>query len=218
MGGMLEFIKNNFWHVSPIIALGGVALAIMIERSRALIWTYPMSGASQFFEKVRDLIMADRIPEAIAFCERYRERLVPSVVREGLLRAHQPESLIEHGLEIAIADAAQKIQRRTGFLATIANVATLLGLLGTIIGLIQSFEAVGNASAQERAALLATGISTAMNATMMGLGLAIPCMLAFSYLMNRANRLNADLDQSAIRTLDLLKQRYFSVDADGKKG
>ena len=94
----------------------------------------------------------------------------------------------------------------------------MLGLLGTIIGLIQSFEAVGNASAQERAALLATGISTAMNATMMGLGLAIPCMLAFSYLMNRANRLNADLDQSAIRTLDLLKQRYFSVDADGKKG
>jgi biopolymer transport protein ExbB/TolQ len=214
---MIDFIKNNFWHVSPIIGLAGIALAIMVERWRALVMTYPMSGASQFFEKVRDLIMADRIPEAIAFCERYRERLVPTVVREGLLRAHQPESLIEHGLEIAIADAAQKIQRRTGFLATIANVATLLGLLGTIVGLIQSFEAVGTAAAQERAALLANGISTAMNATMMGLGLAIPCMLAFSFLMNRANRLNADLDQSAIRTLDLLKQRYFSSE-DSKKG
>ena len=152
------------------------------------------------------------MPEAIAFCERYRSKLIAQVVREGLLRAHQPESLIEHGLEIAIGEASEKVQARTGFLATIANVATLMGLFGTIIGLIASFEAVGAASAQQRSALLAQGISTAMNATMMGLGVAIPCMLAYAFLMNKANRLNAELDQSAVRTLDLLKQRYFASD------
>jgi biopolymer transport protein ExbB/TolQ len=75
--------------------------------------------------------------------------------------------------------------------------------------LVQSFEAVGNANAQARSALLAAGISTAMNATMLGLGVAIPCMIAYSFLMNRTNKLNSELNRSAIRFLDILKQRYF---------
>jgi biopolymer transport protein ExbB len=94
------------------------------------------------------------------------------------------------------------VQKRTVFLATIANVATLLGLFGTIAGLIQAFEAVGAADAQQKSALLAQGISTAMNATMLGLAVAIPCMIAFSFLMNRTNQLTGDIEQSAIRALD----------------
>lgn len=92
----------------------------------------------------------------------------------------------------------------------IANVATLLGLLGTILGLIQSFEAVGNASAQQRSALLAAGISTAMNATMLGLAVAIPCMVAFSLLVNKSNKLNAEVERAAVRVMEMIKQRYFA--------
>jgi len=92
--------------------------------------------------------------------------------------------------------------------------------LGTIIGLVQSFEAVGAASAAQRSAMLANGISTAMNATMLGLGVAIPCMIAFSYLSSRGNKLVAEVDQAAVRTLDLLQQRYFrahDVDPGGEQ-
>jgi biopolymer transport protein ExbB/TolQ len=135
------------------------------------------------------------------------------VVKEGLKRANQPEGLIEHALQIAVGEVTQKVQARTAFLSTIANVATLLGLFGTIVGLVQSFTAVGSANAQQRSALLAQGISTAMNATMLGLAIAIPCMIAFSYLMNRTNRLTAEIDRSALRTMDLLKQRYYSHEA-----
>jgi biopolymer transport protein ExbB/TolQ len=121
--------------------------------------------------------------------------------------------LIENGLAIAVAEATEKIQARTAFLATIANVATLFGLFGTIIGLVQSFEAVGNAAAQQRSALLAQGISTAMNATMMGLGVAIPAMIAYAVLMARTNKVIGQIDQSAIRMMDLLQQRYFATES-----
>jgi len=212
MGGFVAFIRDNFSHVAPILAAGAFGLIIILERTRALVWDYPMSSQEAFFEKIRGFVMSDKINEAIAFCERYWTKPVANVVKQALMRADQPDALIEHGLHITVGEMTQKIQARTGFLATIANVATLLGLFGTILGLVQSFEAVGNANAQTRSALLAAGISTAMNATMMGLGIAIPCMVAFSYLMNRTNRLNAEVDRSAVRILDLLKQRYYSAE------
>jgi biopolymer transport protein ExbB/TolQ len=211
---IVKFVVNNFSHVAPILAAGAFAVLIVLERVRSLVFAYPLGVIESFFERIRNLVMEDRISEAIAFCERFHSSPAAEVVREGLMRAHQPESLIEHGLQIAVGKANERIQARTPFLATIANVATLLGLFGTILGLIQSFEAVGSANAQTRSALLAAGISTAMNATMLGLAIAIPSMVAYSFLMNRTNKLNAQVDQAAVRTLDILKQRYYSGDTN----
>ena len=209
MLNMLTFIRENFAHVAPILLAGAIGLAIMLERFRALLYVYPLTNTAAFFETIRTLVLSDRLGEALVVCDRFGQKPVANIVREGLMRAHQPEVMVEHGLEIAVGEASDRIRARTGFLSTIANVATLLGLLGTILGLVQSFEAVGSANAQARSGLLAAGISTAMNATMLGLGVAIPCMIAFSYLTNRANRLGAELNRAAVRTLDILKQRYF---------
>ena len=211
MGNMFKFCIENFWHVFPILSSGAIGVVIMLERYVALVMSYPLSNMDGFFERLRLLVMKDQINDAIALCERYRGKPVARIVREGLMRAHQPESLIHSGLEIVISESTERIQSRTAFLGTIANVSTLFGLLGTIIGLVQSFEAVGSANAQMRSALLAQGISTAMNATMLGLGVAIPCMIGFSYLMARSNKLVAEIEQSALRTLDILQQRYFSA-------
>jgi biopolymer transport protein ExbB/TolQ len=215
MGAMLKFIIEHFSHVFPIVFSGAIGVIIIVERSISLMVTYPVSAFDSFFERVRILIMRDRIADAIALCERMQSKPVAKVVKAGLTRAHQPDQLVEHGLQIAVAEATERINARTAFLGTIANVATLFGLLGTIIGLVQSFEAVGAASAQARSAMLANGISTAMNATMLGLGVAIPCMIAFSYLQSRAAKLVAQVDQSAVRTLDLLQQRYFRAGEEG---
>jgi biopolymer transport protein ExbB/TolQ len=212
MANAIQFLKENFWHVAPLLVAAGIGLAIMIERFRALVLSYPLRNPSTFYEKVRDLVMTDRVADAITLCEKYKSKPMARVVKEGLLRAHQPENLISDGLEIAVSEAHGRISNRTPYLATIANVATLLGLFGTIAGLIQSFEAVGNASPQQKAALLAAGISTAMNATMLGLAVAIPCMIAFAYLMNRTNQLNQQVEQSAVRILDMIKQRYYEAE------
>ena len=213
MANMIKFMIENFTHVLPILISGAIAVLIIIERFVALTYSYPMANFDAFFDRLRLLIMKDSIQDAIALCDVFRSKPVARVARVGLMRAHQPQSLIENGLQIVVAEANEKIQARTAFLATIANVATLFGLFGTIIGLVQSFEAVGNAAAQQRSALLANGISTAMNATMLGLGVAIPSMIAYAILMNKAGKVTGQVDQSAIRVMDLLQQRYFATEA-----
>jgi biopolymer transport protein ExbB len=213
--GFLSFIQEHFMHAAPILIVGAVGAIIIVERLMTLVSVYPLARSRSFFEKIQNLVLNERISEAIAFCDRYHAKPIANVVREGLLRAHQTESLIQHGLEIAVGEAHDKIAARTGYLATIANVSTLLGLLGTILGLIQSFEAVGHANPQQRSALLAAGISTAMNATMLGLIVAIPCMIAFSYLTTSTNRLNAEVERSAVRIMDFIKQRYFTGEQGG---
>lgn len=209
--GFMAFIKDNFLHVLPIFIAAAIAIAIGVERTYALFVKYPIRNMDAFFARISDLVMAGRVSEAVAICDQLPEKPSASIVKLALLRAHQPEELIENGLGISVNKAAQTIQKRTQFLATIANVATLLGLFGTIAGLIAAFSAVGAAEATQKSALLAQGISTAMNATMLGLGVAIPSMVVFSYLMNRTNRLIGEVDQSAMQVLDILKQRFYSV-------
>ena len=205
---------GSLLHVAPILASGTIGAVIILERSRALYQIYPLKNTPQFFEKITDLIMLGKLGEAINQCDKHPGKPVALIAKQALLRANQPESLIEHGLQLAVGEAAQAIRKRTSFLATIANVATLMGLFGTIAGLIQYFEAVGHADPQQKSALLAAGISQAMNATMLGLAVAIPCMVAFSFLMNRTNKLMSDVDQSAMKTLDILKQRYYAAESE----
>ncbi len=205
---MIKFLYENLSHMIPIIACGLMAIAIILERFRALFIVYPMRGTNAFFEKVRNLVIADRISEAVAFCDRYRKKPVARIVKEGLMRAHQPEEIVQNGLDIEVGENIDRIKARTNFLSMIANVSTLLGLIGTILGLVQSFEAVGSANAQARSALLAQGISMAMNHTLWGLTVAVPCMVCYSFLMNRTNRLKSEFDRAVVRTIDVIQQRY----------
>ncbi len=197
--------------------MGALGVAIILDRLRALFLVYPMHDKKQFFDRLQAFIMADRLKDAVALCNMHQHKPVVQVVREGLIRAHQPEEMVADGLAMAVSDATHAITKRTAYLATIANVATLLGLVGTIAGLIQSFEAVGRADPSQKAALLASGISTAMNATLLGLGVAVPCMIFFSLLMNKTNNLTTELNQSAIKTMDLLRQRLYSGNASTRK-
>lgn len=218
MGNFFEFLKDSFGHVLPILIAAVFAIAIIAERTIALYTRYPIRNLEAFFDKITDLVMSGRLADAVALCDQMPDKPSAQVVKQALLRAHQPEGLIENGIEISVGKATQSIQSRTSFLATIANVATLLGLFGTIAGLIKSFQAVGYADAQQKAALLASGISSAMNATMLGLAVAIPCMVAFSFLMARTNRLVAEVDQSAVQTLDILKQRFYAAQSEALAG
>ncbi len=215
---ILDFLREHFTHAFPILLAGCFALAIIVERFRSIFVSYPMQNADGFFERILQLITNGQTAEAVGLCDSFQSKPLARIVKAALVRAHLPDSMIQHGLEYAINENTQMIRKRTSYLATIANVATLLGLFGTIAGLIYSFEAVGHADPQQKSALLAAGIATAMNATMLGLGVAIPSMIAFSVLMNRSNRLIAELENGAVRTLEVIKQRYYGVGAHGAAG
>lgn len=204
-----EFLKNNLSHALPILICGAIAIAIIAERLKALYQTYPIANPHEFYAKIAELVMGAKVQEAVSLCEKYPEKPVALVMKSALKRAHLPENLIEDGVRLAVSECTQSVLKRTSFLATIANVATLLGLFGTIAGLIHSFEAVGHADAQQKSALLSAGIATAMNATMLGLAVAIPCMVAFSFLISRSNRLISEIEDSSVRIGDILKQRLY---------
>jgi len=209
ISNFLKFITEHFWHAFPTLIAAAVAVAIMLERFKTLYLTYTMNNEELFFDQIRELVINGDVNEAIGLCDRNAEKPVAQVMKKGLIRAHQPESLIENGLEIAVEQNIQRVLKRTNFLAMIANVATLLGLLGTIMGLVTSFGAQGADNSQQKTALLAQGISTAMNATILGLLVAVPCMVMFSILMNKSQTLVSSVETAAIRVMDFLKQRHF---------
>ncbi len=115
---------------------------------------------------------------------------------------------IQGRMEEVILEETEQIEKRTGFLAMIANVATLAGLLGTITGMIKSFAAVSNANPMEKAALLSNGISEAMNTTAFGLIVAIPTLLIYSILANRSQILTDDLNQAALKAYNWLSYSF----------
>jgi biopolymer transport protein ExbB len=117
---------------------------------------------------------------------------------------------IRQAVEEAAIREVPRLSKRLNYLAMFANVATLTGLLGTIFGLQQSFSSLAAAEASQKAALLAAGISQAMNTTAFGLIVAIPCMIAFSKLSNMQAKLTEDLDSSSIKVLNYLENKQTS--------
>jgi len=208
--GFLNFIRDHFWHAFPILLAGALAVAITIERVWSLFMDASMNDVEGFYQRISGFISKSQFGEAVKLCDSYARKPVARIMQAALQRAHLPESVIHDGIQISLQTNSGQLQKRTAYLATVANVATLLGLFGTIAGLIQSFEAVAHADAQQKSALLSAGISTAMNATMLGLGVAIPCMVVYSFLMSRTNVMIQQLDLGAVRSLDILKQRFYS--------
>ncbi len=200
-------------HLLPIIAVGAVTLAIIIERAYALYWKFPIDTQA-FTAEVKQKILSNDIAGAIQYCSNQGNALSARVVKAGLLRASRDNRQIQAAIEIVAHDGISNIRKRIAYLAMLANVATLFGLLGTIMGLIKAFGAVANVDAATKSVMLADGISVSMNATASGLAVAIPAMIAFSVLQSKANRLTEDVEGSAMITLDLLGARLYRDEWD----
>ena len=131
---------------------------------------------------------------------------IANVLNYGFARHNDNKSreVIEAALEEGIMDEMPQLTQRTHYLAMYANIATLLGLLGTIIGLIQAFTAVAQADPAEKADLLSASIAVAMNTTAFGLIAAIPLLLVHSYLVTKTAHLVDSIEKSALKALNLM--------------
>lgn len=119
---------------------------------------------------------------------------------------------IQARMDEKLANEIMRIDRRTGFLAMYGNVSTLLGLLGTIVGMIHSFAAVASANPADRAMMLSKGISEAMNCTAFGLITAIPALVAFAYFQNRTDKLIGSITES---TTEIYHDLVFLSEGEG---
>jgi biopolymer transport protein ExbB len=201
------FQTGGFWMV-PIAICLAFSVGFTVERFVRLYLHYPVDGASFMFE-VQKYILANDLDGAIRVCNGAKNAALPKVIKAGLQRASRDDEQIQNAIDAASLEIIPKLERRIPFLALIANIATLLGLLGTIAGLIKSFAAVALADPAQRQAILAAGISEAMNATAFGLVTAIFTMIAHGVLSAKATRILEEVDEFGVKLMDLLSARKF---------
>ncbi len=217
------FEHGGFW-MWPILAIQLASIAIVIERIYALFIVRKINQR-QVADSFEVSIRRGELDTTIEHARTLEKNPVAKALIAGAkaAKALGGKDEIQGKMDEVLILENGHLDRRVGFLSMLGNVATLTGLLGTITGMIKSFAAVSYANPAEKAALLAAGISEAMNATAYGLITAIPALVLFSILQNRANQLAEDLNQSALRVFNWLSFTYepvgfkpFRYSEDGK--
>lgn len=196
-----DFFKAGGFFMYPILFGLCLGIAIILERLYFLYYKYNVNGP-HLFQSIRANLLSGNINEAIRICD---DSPLPAILKAGLVQFKTDAGKVEAAMEETILEMTPKIQKRTPYLAAIANIATLLGLLGTVSGLIVAFHAISGAEPGEKATLLARGIANAMNCTCFGLILAIPCLFFHSLLQAKANRLLDEIEEYSTKTLNMLK-------------
>lgn len=204
MGAMVNFfVAGGSWMWAILLTLI-LAMAIIIERFIVLNFKNRIDSTA-FVNKILELIQRGNIANAMELCSMSQAAL-PRITRAGLEEFMKNPGDVQHAMEVAAMSEIPKIEKRTSYLSLLANIATLLGLLGTIFGLIDSFAAVTNADASQKAALLASGIAVAMNTTAFGLIVAIPTLIFYSMLNERISSITDEINENAARIFQRLSR------------
>ena len=192
-----------------ILATSIVGVGIMIERFVMLFFKYNIN-ATAFMAQIQKLVMANSIDKAIKLCNAAPSAALARVIKAGLTRANKSSDEIQNAVEEATLEVIPFIQKRTNALATVANIATLLGLLGTIIGMIGAFSDLATVAPDKRQEALGRNISLAMNTTAFGLIVAIPCMAAHAVLTGLTKKIIDEIDLYSVKLENLLISRQGS--------
>ena len=200
---IVKFFQTGGPFMYPILIVFAIGLAIAIERYLYLLKT--QGSTTKTWNQLVPMLKAEDFERATKLTENANTPIT-TILSYGFSRygAHSKRETIEAAMEEGMMDVMPELEQRTHYLATYANVATLLGLLGTIVGLIQAFTAVASADPAEKADLLSASISVAMNTTAFGLMAAIPLLLVHSYLVTKTARLVANLENAAVKSINLM--------------
>ena len=198
-----SFFQTGGLFMWPILIVLAAGLAVAVERYIFLSLTH--RGTRRLWNELAPMLRAgdfERLSEIVA----ESRQLLSGVINHAMLRLPSAEHRedIEAAMEEGLMEAIPRIERRTHYLATFANIATLLGLLGTIVGLIDAFQAVANADPAEKANMLSDSISIAMNTTAFGLIAAIPLLLIHSFLQSKTSTIIDSLEMASVKSLNLI--------------
>lgn len=210
---IVGFFQKGGMFMYPILIVFGVGMAIAIERWLQLTRTrnenrkmwmqiQPVLNEGEF-DKARELVIDDK--------STISQMLSMGLARQGAVRRRED---IEIAMEESMMEIIPQLEKRTPYLALLSNIATLLGLLGTIMGLIEAFTAVSNANPAEKADLLSASISVAMNTTAFGLMVAIPLLIVHAKLTSTTGQIVDSLEMASVKALNSISnfsKRQFPV-------
>lgn len=202
MQQLKEFFEQGGFFMYVNLLCSVLAITLIVDRALFFLGKGAVN-ARAFLEQIRKLVTAGQLERAQRLCQG-TDAPVALVARAGLSRIPKGEAAVSTAIEEALTDAAPELKKRIAVLWSLANIATLIGLLGTINGLIGGFAAIGKAAADQRSQILATRIAEAMNNTWLGLAIAASCMIGHLFLSAASKKQQHELESFALRLENLL--------------
>ena len=203
---IVSFFSTGGMFMYPILIVFAVGVAISVERFFTL--GVVTSKNQAVWEKVQPLLDGGEFDEARQMTSD-DDSTISQVLNMGLSLqgAVRRREDIEIAMEESMMEIVPRLEKRTPYVALASSIATLLGLLGTIMGLIQAFTAVANANPAEKADLLSASISVAMNTTAFGLMVAIPLLIVHAVLTSKTGDIVDSLEMATVKALNVFSRR-----------
>ncbi|TDF34673.1 MotA/TolQ/ExbB proton channel family protein [Alteromonadaceae bacterium M269] len=204
---IVRFFQEGGSFMFPIAIVLAIGLAIALERF--IFLSSARHTNKKAFGEIEPLLMKSNYNGIVQF-GKGSSAPVSRIISAGVERLNHSfrREDIEYAMEEGLMEAMPRLEKRTAYLATLANISTLLGLLGTIIGLIAAFSAVASADPSEKASLLSQSISVAMNTTAFGLIAAIPLLAFHSVLQTKTTEIVDSMEMAGVKCLNLLIARH----------
>lgn len=202
----VKFFQEGGFFMYPIALVMAVGAAVAIERYIYL--SRSQLTNRKLWNELMPTLQGGKFQQAMAVTGK-SDVAIGKILNYGLSRlknARRRED-IETAMEEGLMEIVPRLEKRTHYLSSFANIATLLGLLGTIVGLIQAFTAVAHANPAEKAELLSSSISVAMNTTAFGLIVAIPLLLVYSVLQSKTTQIVDSLEMAAVKFLNMVTEK-----------
>lgn len=198
------FMRDGGIFMYFILIVSIIGTAIMIERVYVLLFKFNVDGRA-LWERINISIQEGDMEKARGLCKGSDAPLA-RILNAGLSASRGSEKDIQNAIDEVALEIMPSIDKRLIYLGTLANISTLLGLLGTIQGLIQAFFAVGLADPSQKSALLASGIAIALYTTFFGLIVAIPILSVNSILQSKAHKIIDEIDEFSVKLMNMLKK------------
>jgi biopolymer transport protein ExbB/TolQ len=203
---IVRFFQGGGDFMYPIAFVFVFGLAIAIERWGRL--TYIASQNRSLWNEIVPLLSQGNF-RGVAQVTSKSSAAIGHILNYGLARIQSARRRddIEKAMEESLMEVVPRLEKRTHYLATFANLATLLGLLGTVMGLIRAFAAVATVNPAEKANLLSASISVAMNCTAFGLMTAVPLLFVHAYLQTKTTDVIDSLEMASVKFLNAITER-----------
>ncbi len=203
---IINFFKQGGFFLYPIALVWIIGLAIAVERF--LYLNRVGSGNDRLWREIQPLFEAGDFKQATSVVSG-SDGVLAQVMRYGMSRIHTARRRddVEKAMEESLVEVVPQLERRTHYLSALANIGMLMGLFGTVLGLINAFAAVAQANPAEKASLLSASISVAMNNTALGLLSAITLLLSHLYLETKTTNIVDGLEVASVKFLNALSER-----------
>ena len=203
---IVKFFQGGGAMMYPIAVVLVIGAAIAVERY--IVLTHTAVRNRGLWNEIAPLLAQGNFKGAVALTGK-SDSAVGQILNYGLARiaTARRRDDIEKAMEESLMDIAPRLEKRTHYLATFANLATLLGLLGTVVGLINAFAAVATVNPADKANLLSASISVAMNCTAFGLMTAVPLLVIHAVLQTKTTELIDSLEMASVKFLNAVTER-----------